>query len=78
MLTKWVDLWLAWFDQFRQLVAPIDSPREPVYSACRNCGSTKLRRYEDGGHDYVEECVKCGACYGVQAEPFNIVERLNG
>lgn len=43
---------------------------------CRNCKSTRLYRYQDGGHDYVEGCRDCGAEYGVQDDPFNLVERI--
>lgn len=44
---------------------------------CRNCGKgDKLYHRQDGGHDYVEGCDHCGAEYGVQDDPFNLVERI--
>lgn len=49
---------------------------KPRLCKCRNCRSTRLHRYQDGGHDYVETCLDCGATYGVMDDPFNIVERL--
>lgn len=43
---------------------------------CRACGSGEVFVSQDGGHDWCERCVDCGARYGVQGPPFNIVQRL--
>lgn len=49
----------------------------PVRIGCRNCGKgDRLYHYQDGGHDYCEGCDHCGAVYGVQDEPFNMVKRI--
>lgn len=43
---------------------------------CPDCGSKDLRCWEDGGHDFVMECQGCKSCFGVQAAPFEIIERI--
>ena len=44
---------------------------------CRNCKAVGIWFYEDGGHDWCESCDVCGARYGVQGPPFDLVERLS-
>jgi hypothetical protein len=42
---------------------------------CSDCGSA-VDPYEDGGHDVAVQCKVCGARFGVQLSPLNLIERL--
>jgi len=44
---------------------------------CSNCNAKGgLYTYQDGGHDYCIGCYNCGARYGIQGPPFDLVERV--
>lgn len=44
---------------------------------CPDCGSP-VKGYEDSGHDIAIKCTSCGARFGVQLPPFNLIERISG
>lgn len=43
--------------------------------ACKQVSASWTKR-EDGGHDAVFGCKRCGAEFGVQLAPFCVVERI--
>lgn len=43
---------------------------------CPDCGHKEFSQWQDGGHDVAIECQNCGARFGVQLPPFNMIERI--
>jgi transcription elongation factor Elf1 len=46
------------------------------HGECPDCGGTKFYQSQDGGHDVLLECSKCGSKFGIQESPFNLIERV--
>ena len=57
---------LAWYALWKKDEIP----------GCAGCGGHKFHYWQDGGHDYCRTCLDCGRALGIQAEPFDIIERL--
>jgi len=43
---------------------------------CPDCGHGDFGAGEDGGHDIVLDCLRCGSAFGIQSAPFNLIERV--
>lgn len=61
--------------------ATYPKPLESFFSVfgarrCPDCGSKDLEYWEDGGHDFAMECQGCKSRFGVNAAPFNTIERI--
>jgi hypothetical protein len=69
-------LGFGWFRQ-RWLQA-YPKPLESFFvdHRCPDCGAKNFMTWQDGGHDFAMECQECKAKFGVQAPPFNLIERI--
>jgi hypothetical protein len=48
MISRWIDHWLTWLDQFRHLVAPADPPRDDTEYLWRRPGSPTIKEKANG------------------------------
>lgn len=47
-----------------------------VNGRCPDCGCKNWFSWQDGGHDEALHCRVCGATFGIQNPPFNMIERI--
>jgi hypothetical protein len=78
--------WLGWTAPQVVTRAPAEKPTIQVppdlnkffetHGLCPDCGEKDWREFQDGGHDTCITCNHCGASFGIQLPPFNMLERI--
>jgi hypothetical protein len=78
---------LAWVvGSYAVMIGSLKVRRRPKYpqpldsffvtGLCPQCGNSRFDQRQDGGHDVLLRCVACGARFGVQESPFEMIEKI--